>query len=127
MIIIGIVLIAAGIYWYSSRPSFIAQRLWYSIMKSRGVDTKAEVITRKAALKYYHRLRGKGLSSEEIYDLIILDITPEEEPYLSGIKAWCEESNREGGNFTPRDVFGDYIESWETLVNALEFGWRSRG
>ena len=127
MEIIGIVLIAAGIYWYSSRPSFIAQRLWYTIMKSQGVVTKDEIITKKAGLKYYYRLRGKGLSSEEIYDQIILDITPEEERYLNGIKTWCEEYNREGGNSTPRDVFGDYIESWETLVNALEFGRRSRG
>jgi len=122
MVIIGIVLIAAGIYWYSSRPSFIAQRLWYTIMKSQSAVTKDEIIAKKAGLKYYYKLRGKGLSSEQIFDITIQDITPEEERYLSGIKAWCEESNREGSDLTMRDIFGEYMEFWETQVNALGFG-----
>jgi hypothetical protein len=63
MEIIGIVLIAVGIYWYSSRSSFIAQRLWHSIMKSRNTDDKTRRIHQKSGLKYYYKLRGKGLSS----------------------------------------------------------------
>lgn len=124
MEIIGLILIAAEIYWYSSRPSFVAQRLWYTIMKSQGVATKDELITKKAGLKYYYKLRRRGLSSEQIFDMIIQAITPEEERHLSGIKTWCEEYNREGGNFTMRDIFGEYIETWETQVDALEFGQR---